>query len=164
VILLYGQASQVKQIMEFIEIFDVPCIRGKKKTMFRLTYRRIDDFIKQISQILEGMGLSITKSPNEPGIVLFLIKALGSLLVIAVDDKSLNNVLKWKEGLDTPGAACSQERPFAYIPRYRAASDLVKFIRTLYGIMAAQKPIPARPSDQPLTPEDRPAPQPHQLQ
>jgi len=38
VILLYGQASQVKQIMEFIEVLDVPYLQGKKKAMFRLTY------------------------------------------------------------------------------------------------------------------------------
>jgi general secretion pathway protein D len=160
VILLYGQASQVKQIMEFIEIFDVPYIQGKKKVMFRLTYWQIDDFIKQISQILEGMGLSITKSPKEPGILFIPIKALGSLLVIAADDKSLNYVLEWKERLDTPEAAGSQERPFTYVPRYSAASDLVKSIRALYGIMPAQQPIPARPPDQPLTPEGRPPIQP----
>ena len=128
--------------------------------MFRLTYWQIDDFIKQISQILEGMGLSFTKSPKEPGILLILIKAFGDLLVIEADDKSLNYVLEWKERLDTPEAAGSQERPFTYVPRYSAASDLVKSIRTLYGIMAAQQPIPARPSDQALTREGRPAPQP----
>lgn len=150
VILLYGQASQVKQIVEFIEIFDVPYIQGKKKTMFRLTYWQIDDFIKQISQILEGIGFSITKSSKEPGILFIPIKALGSLLVIAADDKSLNYVLEWKERLDTPEAAGSQERPFTYVPRYSLASDLVKSIKILYGIM----PAPTTPavSAPPTTP------------
>jgi general secretion pathway protein D len=167
VILLYGQASQVKQVMEFIEIFDVPYIQGKKKAILRLTYWQIDDFIKQISQILEGMGLSITKSSKEPGILLIPIKALGSLLVIAPDDKSLNYILEWKERLDTPEAAGSQERPFTYVPRYSLASDLVKSIKILYGIMPAPTTpaVPGAPTTPgvpgtPTTPARVPAEQP----
>ena len=153
VALLYGQASQVKQIMEFVEIFDVPYIQGKKMSMFGLTYWQIDDFIKQISQILEGMGLSITKSPKEPGIQLIPIKSLRCLLVIGTDDISLKYVLDWKERLDTPEAAGAEERPFTYIPKYSTASDLVKSIRNLYGIMPTPQVAAARPSTQQPTQE-----------
>ncbi len=160
VILLYGPASQVKQIVEFIGLFDVPYFQGKKKTMFRLTYWQLDDFIKQISQILEGMGFSIVKSPKEPGILLIPIRALRSLLVIAADDKSLNYVLDWKERLDTPEAAGSQEKPFTFIPKYSRASDLVKSIRNLYGFMPAQQLVPPGPTGQQPTPEGLPPGQP----
>ena len=145
VILLYGQASQIKQIMEFIEIFDVPYIQGKKKTIFRLTYWQIDEFIRQITQILEGMGLSIAKSPKEPGILLIPIKALRSLLVVAPDDKSLNFVLDWKERLDTPEAAGTQEKPFTYIPKYSRGSDLVKSIKNLYGFGSGSAAYSGKP-------------------
>ena len=153
VILLYGQALQIKQIMELIEAFDVPYIQGKKMSMFRLTYWQIDDFIKQISQVLEGMGLSITKSAKEPGILLIPIKPLGCVLAIATDDISLKYVLDWKERLDTPEAAGAEERPFTYIPKYSTASDLVKSIKNLYGIMPTPQVAPARPSAQQPTPE-----------
>ena len=156
VLLLFGQASQVKQIMELIEIFDVPYIQGKKKAIFKLTYWQIDDFIKQISLILDGMGLSVVKSSKEPGILLIPIKPLRSLLVIAPDDKSLNYVLDWKERLDTPEAAGAQERPFTYIPKYSRASDLVKSIRNVYGPMPTQQAIPAAPTGQQFTPEGLP--------
>jgi general secretion pathway protein D len=162
VILLYGQASQIKQIIELIGLFDVPYIQGKKKIMFRLTYWQVDDFIRQISPILEGMGLSITRSPKEPGILFVPIRALRSLLVIAADDKSLKYVLEWKERLDTPEAAGTQEQPFTYIPKYSRASDLVKSIGNLYGITPAQQAVPAGagPSGQPLTPQGLPPGQP----
>jgi len=162
VLLFYGQASQVKQVMEFIETFDVPYMRDKKVAMLRLTYWQIEDFIKQVSQIFEGMGLSIVKSPKDPGIILIPIKPLRSILVVAPDDTSLNYVRDWKEKLDTPEAAGAEERVFTYIPRYSRASDLVESIRKLYGIVPMTKVTPATPAAQatPTTPARQPAPQP----
>jgi general secretion pathway protein D len=162
VILLYGQASQVKQIVEFIETFDVPYLQGKKIIVFKLTYWQIDDFVKQISQIFEGIGLSVAKSPKDPGVLFIPIKPLGSLLVIAPDDISLKYVLHWKEKLDTPEASGAEERPFVYIPKYARASDLVKSIRNLYGVMPAPA-APAVPAT-PTTPARPPTPQPAQLE
>jgi general secretion pathway protein D len=157
VILLYGQASQVKQIVEFIEIFDVPYLQGKKIIVFKLTYWQIDDFVKQISQIFEGIGLNVAKSPRDSGILFIPIKPLGSILVVAPDDTSLSYVLHWKEKLDTPEAAGAEERPFVYVPKYARASDLVKSIRNLYGVMPAPAPpaVPAAPG----VPTRPPAPQ-----
>jgi len=157
VILLYGHASQVKQIVGFIEAFDVPYIQGKKKAMFSLTYWQIDDFVKQLSPILEGLGFSVAKLPKDTGILLIPIRALRSLLVIAPDDKSLRYVLEWKERIDTPEAAGTQEQPFTYIPKYSRASDLVRSIRNLYGILPpAQQRVATGPSDQPPTQQGAP--------
>ena len=162
VILLYGQASQVKQIVEFIEAFDVPYLQGKKMAVFKLTYWQIDDFVKQISQIFEGIGLNVAKSPKEPGIFFIPIKPLGSILVVATDDISLNYVLQWKEKLDTPEAAGAEERPFVYVPKYSRASDLVKSIGNLYGILTTPTPpaalsTPAAPARPPAALQPAPA-------
>jgi general secretion pathway protein D len=142
VLLLYGQAIQIKQIMELINTFDVPYLQDKKIAILKLTYWPIDDFIKQLSQILESLGFSIAKSPKEPGILFIPIKPLKSLMVIATDDKSLKYVLDWRERLDKPDTAGGEERPFTYIPKYSRASDLVKSIKNLYGIMPAAQPTP----------------------
>jgi len=146
VLLLYGQAIQIKQIMGLINTFDAPYLQDKKIAILKLTYWPIDDFIKQISQILEGMGLSIAKSPKEPGILFIPIKPLKSLMAIATDDTSLKYVLDWKEKLDKPDTAGGEERPFTYIPKYSRASDLVKSIKNLYGTMPAAQPTPTAPT------------------
>ncbi|MGA2465977.1 MAG: secretin N-terminal domain-containing protein [Thermodesulfobacteriota bacterium] len=146
VLLLYGQASQARQIIEFIETFDVPYLQEKKISLLKLTYWQIDDFIKQITQISEGIGLSIARSSREPGILLIPIKPLGSILVVAPDDISLKYVLDWKNKLDKPEAAGTEEKAFTYIPNYSRASELVESIKKLYGIMAAPAPTPARPT------------------
>jgi general secretion pathway protein D len=162
VILLYGQASQVKQIVEFIETFDVPYLQGKKIIVFKLTYWQIDDFVKQISQIFEGIGLNVAKSPKDIGILFIPVKSLRSIIVLAPDDTSLNYLLQWKEKLDTPEAAGAEERVFTYIPRYSRASDLVESIRKLYGIVPMTKVTPATHAAPatPTTAARQPAPQP----
>jgi general secretion pathway protein D len=116
----------------------------------------MDDFIKQLSQILEGMGFSIAKSSKEPGILFIPIKLLRSLVVFAPDDISLKYVFDWKERLDKPEIAGDGERVFTYIPKYSRASDLVKSVKTLYGIMPAQPSAPTTPTP-PTTPAKTPA-------
>ena len=143
VLLLYGQASQARQVIEFIEAFDVPYLQERKISLIKLTYWQIDEFVRQISQILEGMGFSIAKSQKDPGILLIPIRPLGSILVAAPDEKSLYYFLEWKEKLDTPEAAGEEERPFVYTPRYTKASDLVKSIKNLYSIIPAPPETPS---------------------
>ena len=157
VLLLYGQASQARQIIEFIETFDVPYLQERKISLFKLTYWQMDEFVKQISQIFEGMGFSIARSPKDPGILLIPIKPLGSILVVAPDEKSLSYLLYWKERLDTPEAAGAEERPFVYTPRYTKASDLVKSIKNLYGIMPALPTTPSTPAPAAPAAPGRPA-------
>ncbi|MEI9475783.1 MAG: type II secretion system secretin GspD [Deltaproteobacteria bacterium] len=157
VLLLYGQASQTRQIIEFIEAFDVPYLQERKISLFKLTYWQIDEFVKQISQIFEGMGFSIAKSPKEPGILLIPIKPLGSILVVAPDEKSLSYLLDWKERLDTPEAAGAEERPFVYTPRYSKASDLVQSIKNLYSIMPTPPATPSTPAPAAPAAPGRPA-------
>lgn len=154
VLLLYGQASQAKPLIEFIETFDVPYLHEKKISIIKLTYWQIDEFIKQISQIMEGLGISIAKTFRDPGILFIPVKPLGSLLVIAPDDASLQYVVQWKEKLDTPEAAGAEERPFIYTPKYTKASDLVKSLKNLYGGAPALSSQPVAPP--PPTPTTRP--------
>jgi len=166
VILFYGQASQVKQLIDFVETFDVPYMVGKKMIMFKLVYWQIDEFVRQLSQVFESLGIPIAKTSRDPGIQIVPIKTLGTLLIIAPDDTSLNYVLEWKEKLDTPDAAGTEERPFIYTPRYSKSSDLVKSIKTLYEIIPTPQPTttpaptptaPAPTAPAPATPARAPA-------
>ena len=162
VLLLVGQAAQVKQVMEFLRAFDVPYLQEKKTALLKLTYWQIDDFVKQISQILEGMGFNIAKTSREPGILFIPVKPLSSILAVAPDEKTLDYLLQWKEKLDSPEAAGAEEKPFIYSPKYTAASDLVKSVKNLYGMFpSATAPREAETQLGPITqlgPPTQPAP------
>lgn len=137
VLLLYGQAGQMRQIIDLIETFDVPSFQGKKFFLMKLNYWQIDDFIKEISKILTGLGFNIATSQRDPGPIFMPIKSLNSILVISPDDVTSKYIMDWKLRLDTPEASGTAEKSYTYIPRYTKASELVASIQKLYGVTTA---------------------------
>lgn len=153
VIVLYGRASQMKPVMEFLETFDVPYLQKKKVFILRLTYWQTDEFIAQLKSIMEGLGFIVAKTPREPGPLLMPIKQLNAVLVIAPDETTAGNILGWKEKLDTPEAAGTEFKAYTFIPKYSLASELVESIQKLYGSM----PVTGRTAMQAAAGPQRPA-------
>jgi general secretion pathway protein D len=136
-LLLYGRASQMKQIIDLIDTFDVPSLQGKNIFLLRLDYWQIDDFIKEISKILTGLGFNIALSQRDPGPLFMPIKTINSILVISPDENTSKYILEWKRRLDTAEAAGTAENSYTYIPQYTKASELVLSIQKLYGVSTA---------------------------
>ncbi len=139
-LMLSGPASSMKEMIDFIDFIDVPTLSDKKLFLFQLTYWQPDDFIRQISAILEGVGYSIAKGPADPGIEFIPIKYLNSILIVSPDDATLKFALDWKRRLDTAESAGTEEKVFTFTPQYSKASDLVDSIKKLYGVMPAIAP------------------------
>ena len=144
-----GPASSIKEVVDFVKFFDVPYLQNKKVILLRLTYWQTDDFIKQISTILEGLGFTIAKTPKEPGIYFIPIKYLNSILVVAPDEVSLSQVIDWTKRLDTAESAGTEEKAFVYSPRFSKASDLLESLKNLFSPIetpsSAQAPKQAKP-------------------
>lgn len=132
ILLLSGPGTQVRGVVEFIEQFDVPHIRDKKLFMLTLIYWQTDEFIKQLSKILEGVGFSIARRPGDAGIFFIPIKFLNSILVVAPDDETVRYVIDWHRRLDTVEAAGAEKKAFTYTPLYSKASDLVDTLKRLH--------------------------------
>ncbi len=139
VLLLHGRANQMKQVIEFVDTFDVPYIQNKKLFMIRLTYWQVEDFIIQINKILQGLGFNIATTPRDPGPLFLPIKYLNSILVVSPDDLTTKFILEWKDKLDTAESAGAEEKAYIYRPLYSRAEELVVSIKKLYGIMPAEK-------------------------
>ena len=129
-----GAASSIKEVVDFIDLIDVPTFQDKRLFLTQLTYWQPDDFIKQISTILEGVGYGIAKSSAEPGISFIPIKYLNSVLIVSPDNDTLKFAMDWKKRLDSAEAAGAEEKAFTFSPAYSRASDLVDSIKNLYGI------------------------------
>jgi general secretion pathway protein D len=134
VMLIYGQADQIKKVLDVLETFDVPYFENKKIYLLNLTYMRAADFITEIKSILSGLGFRVSSQFNEPGPLLIPIKQLNAVLLVAPDEKTARLIIEWKEKLDTAESAGAEERAFSFFPRYSKASDLVKSIQNLYGV------------------------------
>lgn len=158
--LLSGPAAGIKELMNLIEIFDVPYVEGKKAFILKLTYWQTEEFIKQMSPILENIGINVAKFPKDSGVAFIPIKVLNSILVLAPDDISTRYVLEWKERLDTAESAGTEEKAYTYNPKYSKASDLVDALRKLYtGAPAAPSAqTPAAPGQRSAPPQTAPTP------
>ncbi|MFO0753209.1 MAG: hypothetical protein U0411_07795 [Thermodesulfovibrionales bacterium] len=149
-LLVSGPASSVREVAEIAELFDVPYIVDKKVVMLKLVYWQPEEFIKQISAILQGLNFPTPTSIKDPGVVFMPIKFLNTVLVIAPDEESMKYVVDWYRKLDTDESAGASEKAFTYSPRFSKASDLVESLGRLYGItLPASGPLPSSASAPP---------------
>ncbi|MCX8070264.1 MAG: hypothetical protein N2738_07150, partial [Thermodesulfovibrionales bacterium] len=149
-LMLTGPASSIKEAINIINLFDVPYMDQKKLIMLTFTYWQVDDFVKQISSILQGLGFAITNLPRDAGIYFIPVKALNSLLIIAPDEDTVKYILEWHKRLDTPEAAGTEEKAFTYMPKYSKASDLVDSLKRLYISQDVIKTATPTPSMTPV--------------
>lgn len=139
VLLLYGRSNQIAAALDFIATFDVPYLCNKKLLLLHVTYWDTEEFIAQITRIMENIGFEIAKKSSDPGLMFMPIKQLGSILAITPDDASADAILLWKKKLDTPEAAGSEYKTYTYIPKYSRASDLLESIHNLYQTVSSDE-------------------------
>jgi general secretion pathway protein D len=146
VLFLYGQAFQVKQIVQVIENLDVPSLQDKKLFLLRLIYWESEEFIKELTKILKGIGFEVAVAATDPGPLFIPIKQLNGILVVSPDDETSKYILEWKEKLDRAEAAGEAETSFSYSPKYSRASELVQSIKKLYGYTPSAEAAPKQPT------------------
>ena len=134
VLILQGNSVNMQQIIDFINYFDVPSLQEKKILFVRLIYWEPDEFIGQLTKMLEGMGIAAAKTPKEPGPLFIAIRQMNAVLVIAPDETTMKYILDWKNRLDTVEAAGSDEKAYTFAPQFSRASDIVNSLLALYGI------------------------------
>ncbi|MEM3426929.1 MAG: type II secretion system secretin GspD [Nitrososphaerales archaeon] len=152
-IIFQGPSASIKEILEFIKTFDVPYLKRKEIIHLKVTYWQVEEFQKQLTTILEGLGFPVAKTATEPGIRFIPVKYLNSLIVVCPDEKSKGFVSEWAEKLDTPESAGAEEKAFVYTPKYSKASDLVESLKRIYTVIEKEERPPAQAQQQ------RPAPQ-----
>jgi general secretion pathway protein D len=138
VLLLYGQAYRVKQVLNIIDTLDVPPLQDKKLFLLKLTYWQPDDFIDELRKILKGVGFNVATEAVDPGPSLISIPQLQSVLVVSPDEVTAKYILEWKDKLDRAEAAGDKDTAFSYRPKYSRASDLVASIKMLYDVTPFQ--------------------------
>ncbi|MCG6553616.1 MAG: hypothetical protein L7F77_14930 [Candidatus Magnetominusculus sp. LBB02] len=135
-VLITGPAATIRECLNLIDIMDVPYLKQKRVVLLKLTYWKPEEYITQMTTILNGLGIAAATNPKDPGITLVPIKFLNSILAVAPDEQSAQMVMQWKERLDTAESAGAGEKTFTYFPRFSRATELVSTIQSLYGIKA----------------------------
>lgn len=155
-IIITGSGFHIKNIIEAIKKIDIPYLENKHIMMINLTYWRAEDFIRQLSEILQSLGIPIAKSQYEPGIFLVPVKHLNSIIAVLPDENAKKILIEWAKRLDVPESAGTEEKLFIYYPLYTRASELVEAVKRLYTAQLSSSPfgtysLSVSPTSQPQT-------------
>jgi len=151
--LILGLGHQVKQVVEMLNLLDIPYFSEKKLYFYKTTFWQVEEFVKELSTVLAQLGYSTAKSINEPGLLFIPIKSLNSVIMAFPDEKSLSFTLEWIKKLDSPEAAGQELKFFIYKPLYSKASDLVEPLGKLFSIQHTTSKTPTQ-----TTPSRTPSP------
>ncbi len=157
-LMMTGPGYSIKSLIDFLDTIDIPYMKNKKPALLHLTYWSPNDFIKQISSILEGLNIPIAKTPDQPGVLFVPIDYLNSVMVIPPDEKTLKLIMYWDKKLDTAESAGSEEKAYIYKPKFTRATELVQALQALYSITSSTKTktkttSPALPSSPVISPQ-----------
>ncbi|MEM0333128.1 MAG: type II secretion system secretin GspD [Candidatus Aenigmatarchaeota archaeon] len=155
-IIITGSGFHIKNIIEAIKKIDTPYLENKHIMMINLTYWRAEDFIRQLSEILQSLGIPIAKSLYEPGIFLVPVKHLNSIVAVLPDENAKKILIELAKRLDVPESAGTEEKLFIYYPLYTRASELVEAVKRLYTAQLSSSPfgthsLSVSPTSQPQT-------------
>lgn len=133
---LTGERTEILRALDLIQLLDMPANRGRNVGILRLTYIPADQFIEQVSKLLESEGIPADKGANpKTNIVMVPLDQIGAVALFASEPFYLDRVNYWAKQLDKPSEG-AQKSYFVFHPRFARASDLGASIAPLINPQA----------------------------
>lgn len=137
-LLMSGTQADLRTALELIQSLDQPRMKGRIARRITPAFLNASEFSSRLSDMLTAQGFAVSTSPsgNTP-ILLVPIPVIGSVMVFANNEASLEHVLRWASELDRPISAQTQNGLFTYAVKYADAQDLAKTLGDILGSPAA---------------------------
>lgn len=132
-LLITAEGRLIKNIIEFLELLDLPYFRDRKPLLIEINYWKSDEFVKNLKEIFTNLSIPVANGPSDPGILLIPLKFMNSIIIISPDEQMEKFTLDWVKKLDNENAAGTEEKMYLYRPLYSKATDLVESFGKLYG-------------------------------
>ena len=130
---LTGTRTSVLRALELIRMLDQPTARSSRIGILPLTYVDPNQFIGQVSSLLEAEGIAAgTGRGDGRGVAFIPLERRGSVVIFAANPEILARVEFWGKQIDLPDRGPTA-RYFVFKPRYARASDLLKSLGPLIG-------------------------------
>lgn len=132
-----GSRSSILKALDIIRLFDQPSVRSSRVGIINLTYTGTNEFIDQVSSLLQNEGISSGPGRGEDKAAVFVaLERLGAVAVFAISAEILDRVEFWAKQVDRPAQGPSA-RYFIYQPRNARATDLAESLAPLIGAPGA---------------------------
>jgi len=136
-IFLSGSRSSILKALDIIRLFDQPSVRSSRVGIINLTYTSTNEFIEQVSNLLQNEGVASGPGRGDDKAAVFVpLERLGAVAVFAISAEILDRVEFWAKQVDRPSQGPSA-RYFIYQPRNARASDLAESLAPLIGNVGA---------------------------
>lgn len=132
-LLITAEGRLIKNIIEFLELLDLPYFRDRKPLLVEINYWKSDEFVKNLKEIFTNLSIPVANGPSDPGILLIPLKFMNSVIIISPDEQMEKFTLDWIKKLDNESAAGTEEKMYLYRPLYSKATDLVESFGKLYS-------------------------------
>ncbi|WP_411360705.1 secretin N-terminal domain-containing protein [Pseudidiomarina salilacus] len=128
-----GTRAEIVRFLDLIYLLDVPANRGRHIAMVELTYLSPEQYIEQLSNLMDAEGISVGRQAGLGVAILTVpVNQLGAVAMFASNDEVLERARYWTQQLDQPSKG-PEKGYYIYHPRYSRASDLGESIGNLIG-------------------------------
>jgi general secretion pathway protein D len=133
-LMLSGQSEDISAVMEVIQVFDQPAMRGQRSKRISPVFWSADELSKRLVEVLSAEGYAAGTSLGAVTPILILpIAPLNSVIVFASSEQVMNHVLTWAKELDKPNENQASGAYFTYPVKYADAQALAKTLSELMG-------------------------------
>lgn len=130
---LTGELGQVARVVELIQVFDRPDLRGRELGLLYLDYIPVADFVAEIKKVLPALGVPVADKKGL-GVSLLEVESLNAVILVSPYAEWAEKVVQWKEKLDSPEQLGDEQRFFLYQPQNRPATELQTVLQSLQGV------------------------------
>jgi len=127
--ILDGEASNVRQTLEMINIIDSPSMQKKTPYLIELENIEVEKFKERIETILMSNAIPLASTINDVGVILNPIDELNALLVLSPKQSWLDMILFWKEKLDVLSEVSDVPQLYMYSVKYRKADEFATILQ-----------------------------------
>lgn len=131
VLMVTERESNLRKIMEVIQIFDAAVFENERVRMIPVQNARVADVVTDLQAVFSGYALS-GDTQGAGGVRFVPLERLSSVLVIASVEDTFREVERWFERLDQPFANTGI-RNYVYRVRNSKAADIQSVLSQLYG-------------------------------
>lgn len=143
-LLLSGNQNDLRTALELIQSLDQPRMRGRIARRITPAFLNTTEFSTRLAEVLSAQGYATsTGASGTTPILLIPIPAIGSVMVFANTEASMEMVLKWSRELDRPISAQTQNGLYTYPVKYADALELARTLGEILGTPTAAAVAPA---------------------
>jgi general secretion pathway protein D len=132
VLLLTDRRSNLRKLLEIVDIFDSKAFEGERVRIFPVKNNKVKDIVDDLKTVFGGYALSTNTA------IRFLpIERMSSILVVSANPTVFPEVEHWLQQLDLP-LQTTGLRNFVYRVQNAKAADIERVLSDLYGSVITQ--------------------------